>query len=53
MKTQIASELGPVTLLVSNAGTSRDGLLLRQTAEDLTGQLDDPSGGGLAADARP
>jgi len=36
---RVNCELGPVTTLVSNAGTSRDGLMLRQTEADLEDQL--------------
>lgn len=36
----IVEELGPIEILVNNAGTTNDGLLLRQSEADLVGQLD-------------
>lgn len=36
----VVAELGPIEILVSNAGTTRDGLLLRQTEADFDDQVD-------------
>lgn len=38
--TQIEAELGPVEVLVANAGVTKDGLLLRMRDEDFTDVLD-------------
>lgn len=37
---QIEAELGPVEILVSNAGMTRDGLVLRMTEDDFTAVVD-------------
>lgn len=37
---QIESEVGPVTILVANAGITRDGLMLRMAEKDFAGVLD-------------
>lgn len=38
--TRIEAELGPVEIVVANAGITRDGLLLRMAEEDFAGVLD-------------
>jgi len=44
---QIEETLGPVEILVSNAGITRDGLVLRMTDEDFTDVLDANLTGGF------
>src|SRR6476619_4084454 len=39
--TEVEQHQGPVEVLVSNAGITRDGLLMRMTEEDFTEVLDD------------
>lgn len=36
----VVAELGPIEILVNNAGTTRDGLLLRQNEDDFDDQID-------------
>jgi NAD(P)-dependent dehydrogenase (short-subunit alcohol dehydrogenase family) len=44
---QVEEELGAVEILVSNAGITRDGLVLRMTDDDFTGVLDANLTGGF------
>jgi NAD(P)-dependent dehydrogenase (short-subunit alcohol dehydrogenase family) len=44
---QVEDELGAVEILVSNAGITRDGLVLRMTDDDFTGVLDANLTGGF------
>lgn len=45
--TEVETELGPVTVLVSNAGITKDGLVLRMGEDDFTSVVDSNLTGGF------